>query len=124
MKITEDHGDARFVINAHSPGRVIVNHEVQTHSFIISPGMLIRDWPPQRFDDLKEEDFKPILTCKPEIVLLGTGQTLRFPHPRLFALLTDAGIGFEVMDTPAACRTYTILMAEHRRIVAALLLED
>jgi len=55
-------------------------------------------------------------------VLLGTGKMLRFPHPRLSSPLTQARIGFEVMDTFAAARTYNILMGEGRRVAAALLL--
>ena len=55
------------------------------------------------------------------MLLLGTGARQRFPHPRLYRALTDAGIGVECMDTPAACRTYNILVAEDRRVVAAIL---
>lgn len=56
------------------------------------------------------------------MVLLGTGARLRFPHPRLSAPLARAGIGLEVMDLQAACRTYNILAAEGRRVAAALLM--
>jgi uncharacterized protein len=55
------------------------------------------------------------------VVLFGTGARLRFPHPQLTRALTDAGIGVEVMDTPAACRTFNILAAEGRRVAAAVL---
>ena len=67
-------------------------------------------------------DFKFLLALEPEIVLLGTGATLRFPRPALSHCLTQAHIGLEVMDTAAACRTYNILVAEGRRVLAALLL--
>ena len=73
------------------------------------------------FDGLTAEDFSGLLASAPEIVLLGTGPTLRFPHPRLTRALTDARIGLEVMDTPAACRTFNILAAEGRKVLAALL---
>jgi uncharacterized protein len=63
-----------------------------------------------------------LLAHRPEIVLLGTGATQRFPHPRLSAPLAAARVGFEVMDTRAACRTYNILLGEGRRVVAAVLL--
>jgi uncharacterized protein len=56
------------------------------------------------------------------VLLLGTGPRQRFPHPRLYRSLTDAGIGVECMDTPAACRTYNILVAEGRRAIAAILI--
>ena len=63
------------------------------------------------------------LTLKPEILLLGTGAQLRFPHPRLYRQLIAAGIGMECMDTAAACRTYNILMGEDRKVVAGILLD-
>ena len=53
---------------------------------------------------------------------IATGTTLRFPHPRLTRALTDARIGLEVMDTPAACRTFNILAAEGRKVAAAILI--
>ena len=59
---------------------------------------------------------------KPEVVLLGTGARLRFPPAAVLAPLTRAGIGVEVMDTAAACRTYNILAGDGRRVVAALLM--
>ena len=59
---------------------------------------------------------------RPEVALLGTGATIRFPHPRLTRALTDARIGLEVMDTPAACRTFNILAAEGRKVAVAILL--
>ncbi len=65
----------------------------------------------------------PLAELKPEVVLLGTGTRLRFPHPRLTRALTDAGIGVEVMDTPAACRTFNILAAEGRKVLAAVILD-
>ena len=58
---------------------------------------------------------------RPEVILLGTGNRLQFPHPRLTQPLQQAGIGLEAMDTVAACRTYNILMAEGRQVLAALL---
>jgi len=56
-------------------------------------------------------------------VLLGTGRRLRFPAAELSAPLVQAGIGLEVMDLRAACRTYNVLVAENRRVAAALLFD-
>ena len=58
------------------------------------------------------------------MALLGTGARLRFPHPRLTRALTDAGIGLEVMDTAAVCRTFNILAAEGRKVAAGVLLDQ
>ena len=65
-----------------------------------------------------------LLATSPEIVLLGTGATQRFPHPKLTAPLLRARVGLEVMDTRAACRTYNILVAEGRSVTAALIIEQ
>lgn len=101
---------------------VAVNHRHYQSSLIVLPDRLVENWPPQSFAALEAAHFEAILEFSPEIVLLGTGNTLRFPHPRLTEALIRAYIGVEVMDTPAACRTYNILASEGRRVAAALLL--
>ena len=70
-----------------------------------------------------EETLAAIKTHNPEIVLLGTGRRLRFPPAALTRSLAAARVGLEVMDTPAACRTYNILTGERRRVLAALLFD-
>ena len=67
-------------------------------------------------------DFEPIIEHRPEVLILGTGERQVFPDPAIFCTLMDLGIGFEVMDNAAACRTYNILIAEERRAVLALML--
>ena len=90
---------------------------------LVTPERVVTGWTAGGFDTLSEADFAALVELKPEVVLLGTGASLRFPHPRLTRALTDAGIGVEVMDTPAACRTFNILAAEGRRVVAAVILD-
>ena len=99
---------------------VSVNGERRTASVIVMPERIL-DWPVAAFDQLRAEDFSVLETLGVEIVLLGTGRRQRFPHPRLTAALAKAGIGVEVMDLQAACRTYNILVAEERKVAAALL---
>ena len=99
---------------------VAVNGERRNRSSIVLPDRIL-DWPVQGFDKLRAEDFQVLETLGVEIVLLGTGAKQRFPHPRLTATLTSAGVGVEVMDLKAACRTYNILVAEERKVAAALL---
>ncbi|MBI3560486.1 MAG: Mth938-like domain-containing protein [Gammaproteobacteria bacterium] len=88
-----------------------------THSVIISSDDLIQTWPPQHLDELQTEHLTTVLALQPEVILLGTGETLRFPDS---VLLANTGVGIEVMDTGAACRTFNILVAEGRRVVAAI----
>ena len=93
-----------------------------TRSAIVMPGRLVIDWPPQNVEDLRPEHFAALLEAAPEVVLLGTGTNIRFPNPAYTAPLVEKGIGVEVMDTPAACRTYNILMTDGRDVAAALLI--
>ncbi|HCI14339.1 MAG TPA: hypothetical protein DFK12_10415 [Gallionellaceae bacterium] len=71
---------------------------------------------------MDEANFAYFIDLKPDVLLFGTGARQRFAHPRLYRTLTDAGIAVEFMTTPAACRTYNILVAEDRKVVAAVLL--
>jgi uncharacterized protein len=81
----------------------------------------VTDWPASSLEELKPDHLAAIVELKPEIVLLGSGASFRFPEPSLLAPLHKAGIGVEVMDTPAACRTYNILLGEGRNVLAALI---
>jgi len=101
---------------------VMVNGRRYESSLVVLPGQVL-DWKVTSFDALTMEDFSILQGLGVEIVLLGTGARQRFPHPRLTAALARAGIGVEVMDVQAACRTYNILVAEERKVAAALLIE-
>jgi uncharacterized protein len=103
----------------YGDGYVLVNGVRREASLIVLPERIV-DWPVASFAALTELDFERIAELKPEVVLLGTGARLRFPHARLAAPLARAGIGLEVMDLQAACRTYNILAAEERVVAAAL----
>jgi uncharacterized protein len=116
-----DTGDIKL-FTAHGADHVMVNGERHDHSIAVLAGEVRSDWVVAGFDALGEEHFDYFLALEPDVLLLGTGARQRFPHPRLYRSLTDAGIGVECMDTPAACRTYNILVAEGRRVVAAILL--
>ncbi|MEQ1668846.1 MAG: MTH938/NDUFAF3 family protein, partial [Sulfuriferula sp.] len=86
------------------------------------PDTILTNWQAASFDALTADHFAAIAAQQPEIALLGTGARLQFPHPRLSIALNQAGIGLEVMDTKAACRTYNILVAEGRRVVVGIML--
>jgi len=122
MKIQLENSAAQHLVRAYAPGKITVNETVYTSSLILMPEQVLPDWTPQLFQDLAAEHFEGIAERKPEVVILGTGARLRFPAPACLAPLSRAGIGVEVMDTAAACRTYNILAADGRRVVAALLM--
>jgi uncharacterized protein len=109
-------------ITGYGEGYVMVNGERRSSSVVVLPDR-IEHWAAQGFDALTSEDFSFLKSLNAEIVLLGTGPRQRFPHPRLTAALAQAGIGLEVMDVQAACRTYNILVAEERKVAAALLFQ-
>ncbi len=121
MKLHLDKPGQTRVFTAHGPDHVMVNGERYDHSIVVLAEEVRGDWAVADFDELTEQHFSYFLALKPDVLLLGTGVRQRFPHPRLYGALTNAGIGVECMDTPAACRTYNILVAEDRRVVAAIL---
>ena len=114
----------RYSITSYGPDWVRVNQQEFRRSVIVTPERLVSDWPPQTFGELVEGHFEVIADLEPEIVLLGTGGRQRFPRPSLLRSLLERGVGVEIMDTAAACRTYNIIMLEDRRVAAALLLAD
>jgi uncharacterized protein len=111
-----------LLFTAHSTDYVMVNGERHDRSIVVLSKEVLCDWVVASFDELTEMHFSYFLALKPDVLLLGTGTKQRFPHPRLYRALTDAGIGVECMDTPAACRTYNILVAEDRRVIAAIII--
>ena len=122
MKIQLDTLGRENTIQAYRPGQVTINQVAYTASVIVTPERIVPDWPPMRYADLAATHFETIAVLAPEIVILGTGKQLRFPPASTTRSLIQANIGLEVMDTGAACRTYNILMAEGRRVAAALLM--
>ena len=109
------------VIQGYAPGKILVDDRYHHGSLVLLSDRIFTEWPPQRFDELKEDDFRFLADLKPEIIVLGTGEKQKFPDPSLYTTVLELGIGMEVMHTPAACRTYNILMGEGRRVAAALL---
>jgi len=122
MHIQLETGGRANLIRAYAGGQIIVNQDSYTRSLIVLPGQVIADWPPQAFEELAVAHLTALVPLRPELVILGTGQRQRFPRAELLAPLAEAGIGWEVMDTGAACRTYNILMGEGRNVAAALLM--
>jgi len=99
-----------------------LEQETLTASLIITADHLARNWPPQKVDSLTESDIQQLLDLNPEVVIIGTGATLEWPDRRLLKPLMEARIGYEIMDTAAACRTYNVLSYEGRKVAAALMM--
>lgn len=99
-----------------------LEQETLTSSMLLTSMHLNRDWPPQRIDDLRVEHIQALVELNPEVAIIGTGTSLKWPDRSLLRPLIDAGIGYEIMDTAAACRTYNVLSYEGRTVAAALMM--
>ena len=111
------------IFTAYGEGYVSVNKEKQEKNLILLPESMIPEWTNNTFATLNEADMQVLLGLGTEIILLGTGSRLRFPPGALMRPFALAGIGLEVMDMQAACRTFNILAAEGRKVAAAILFE-
>jgi uncharacterized protein len=123
LKLHADAPTTLHTVTAYGRGFVEIDTVRYTSPLLLAPDGPILPWKPASFDDLRESDFEALAVARHELVLLGTGERQRFPHPRLLQPLARARIGLEVMATAAACRTYNILVAEGRKVAAALLLD-
>jgi uncharacterized protein len=123
LKLFADPRSARHTITAYGADHVAVNGRILRRSLLLTPDRLDVDWGPDDFPALAAAHFAPLVTLACDVILLGTGNRQRFPAPALLRPLIEAGRPVEVMDTPAACRTYNILMAEGRAVAAALIVE-
>ena len=121
MKFERDDSQGRNTFTGYGEGYVVVNGARHATSLVVSGERVITDWPAASVEALSADHLAAIVELGPEIVLLGTGARFTFPDRSLLAPLYKAGIGVEVMDTPAACRTYNILLGEGRNVVAALI---
>ncbi|QLH43213.1 MAG: Mth938-like domain-containing protein [Coxiellaceae bacterium] len=123
MQINQDNANGKYQIQSYEPGKLLINQVVYTHSVIISPTELVTDWPPQTLAELRSEHLAWIAEQRPEVFLLGTGAQLTFPSHALLAPVINQQIGTEIMTTTAACRTFQVLIAEKRHVIAALLIK-
>jgi len=106
------------------PGAITIGAKVYTNNIGLFADAIIEKWPECPIHELTEAYLAPILEKSPEMLILGSGwQTSFAPRELLFAL-ARRGIGLEVMDTPAACRTFNILVSEDRRPAAILYLQE
>jgi uncharacterized protein len=121
MKLHLTRPEGNNLISGYGSGWVEINLSRHSSSLIVLPGLLIQDWHVENFESLQPAHFETLAGLEPEIVLLGTGAKLRFPHPSLSRSLVDIGVGLECMDTGGACRTYNILVSEGRKVAAALI---
>lgn len=124
MKLQPDLIASQNVIGGYTPQGVQVGERVWHESVLLPWHGDVVGWDALNFATLSEAHFDRLAALEPEIVLFGSGRQLRFPDPRWIGALMQRRIGLETMDTAAACRTYNLLLAEGRKVVAALLIES
>ena len=121
MPLIEDQIDARYSIQAYGPDSVTINEREYSGSLVLSADRLIDDWPVRGLEDIDDDTLACVFEQQPDVVLLGTGATQRFAPMELQRRFVEKQLGLEVMDNGALCRTFNILVAEGRRVVAMIL---
>jgi len=122
MKFSEDYASGSYIIRAFTDNKITVNNTLYERSLVISKHHLNTDWGIEHVDQLSHDVWQALLADKPEVILIGTGPTLVFPHPSSYAPAIEQGIGVEFMDSGAACRTYNVLLSEDRQVIAGIIL--
>lgn len=120
MQLSRDSSAPNF-IRAYERGRLRIAERWVVGHVIVSAERVIEQWSPANTPALTITDLGPALALEPTIVLLGTGAEQWLPDIELMAALARRSVGLEIMTTPAACRTFNVLLQEERRVVAALL---
>jgi uncharacterized protein len=121
MRFTQDASSTRNLIRSYAPGEIKINDQIFRHALVVGPASIAPGPSVSAAGELTAADTAAIVALAPELVLVGTGVRQVFPPAEFGAQFLRAGIGFEVMDTGAACRTFNVLVTEQRRVVALLL---
>jgi uncharacterized protein len=121
MKIQLTLAEGKYIVTGYGPGWIEINKTRHETSLILTPDRLT-PWAATSIKGLTENHFEPVMQLAPDVLLIGAGDRLNFPSPMLLKPLIEAGIGFEVMNTAAACRTYNVLIGDGRNVAAALII--
>ena len=122
MPLTEDMVTSRYRITSYGPASITINETHYRDSLVLTASDLLVPWPVTSLAGLDAERLQPVIDTRPAVVLLGTGERQLFPDAKIFGLFGERGIGLEVMDNGALCRTFNILVAEDRAVTAAIIL--
>lgn len=124
MKFTEHRDSNLKAVKSYQKGQVRINADEYTDSLFLTQTEVFEKWEITHISQLDESRLQPILDQKPEVIILGTGETQIFPDMSLFAHCRKFGAGLEVMANDAACRTFNILTTEDRPVILALVIEE
>ncbi|AWH36724.1 hypothetical protein C1929_08140 [Stenotrophomonas sp. ZAC14D1_NAIMI4_6] len=123
MQLNHEPPDYAYSLRAADGRSARVNDLVLGQSFFLTPDQLVAEWPVRQASDLQPADIEAILALNPALIVLGTGDRQVFPPAAVMAACLSRGIGLEVMNNPAAARTFNILAGEGRKVAAAFILE-
>ena len=121
MKFTQHRAEGANLIRRYGADFIQIGEQEIRASCIVSASTLT-PWPPRSVDEVTVESLAPLFSLQPEVVVLSTGSTQKFPRAALRAEFAARKIGLEVMEVGAACRTYNVLVSEERKVLAAVLL--
>ncbi len=120
MKFNEDTENGLYLLKAYGDGWVQINDRQLSSGFILGQSVLIETGLPATFNELQTLHLNMLFKQHAEIILIGTGKTQKLPTPEVHQALIQNKRGFELMTTAAACRTYRVLNAEARSVLALL----
>lgn len=122
MKLDREQGPGHL-IRGFAAGRILIGSETFSSPLILTAERIIADWSPPGVQQLSRADLQRVLDLDPDVILLGTGLRQLFPPATLTTEILRQGVGLEIMNTAAACRTFNVLASEYRRVAAALFIE-
>lgn len=124
MELELDKTLATYHFRSFSYDAVVVGNQQYRSSLIVTPKEIFGYWPPNKLEDITQDDLEIIIALQPELILIGTGDKLKFPMSNILEGVATANLGIEFMDSRAACRTYNVLASENRRVAAGIILEQ
>lgn len=120
MQFHRDISDNVNIIRAHGSDGIRIDDKLFSLPCVVAISTIIENWITVGIDGLDADMLKPVIDLEPELIILGSGPVLKFPSAKIGATVNQLGIGFEVMDTAAGCRTYNLLAHEGRNVALAL----
>lgn len=121
IELDSEHPESNKIISYSNNSFRLKEKKIKSN-IVISRRRLIENWLTGGLSNLALQHLDEIIAWQPEIIILGTGLQIIFPDQEFFSYITSRNIGFEVMDTGAACRSYNLLIDESRDVVACLFL--
>lgn len=120
MKFTEDARGGIHLVRGYDDRGITIGEARFERPVIVAGSTLVGDWTATVLADLAPDDLAPVWALQPQVVLLGTGRSQRFPSAELRRAFAQRQVALEAMDLGAACRTYNVLVQEDRAVVALL----